>query len=187
MNIDFMILDFIQKHMRCEMLDAVMPVITALGNGGIIWIAMTAILLCFPKTRRLGAGMAVSLALEAVLCNVILKPLAARTRPFDIRTEIVLLIARPHDYSFPSGHTLAAFTAASVIFCVNRRAGAAAFLFAALMGFSRLYLFVHYTTDILAGAALGCLVGFLTVFIFYKTGNWPARESRAEGQKPHGG
>ena len=98
MNIDFMILDFIQKHMRCEMLDAVMPVITALGNGGIIWIAMTAILLCFPKTRRLGAGMAVSLALEAVLCNVILKPLAARTRPFDIRTEIVLLIARPHDY-----------------------------------------------------------------------------------------
>ena len=66
MNIDFMILDFIQKHMRCEMLDAVMPVITALGNGGIIWIAMTAILLCFPKTRRLGAGMAVSLALEVI-------------------------------------------------------------------------------------------------------------------------
>ena len=168
MNIDFMILDFIQKHMRCEMLDAVMPVITALGNGGIIWIAMTAILLCFPKTRRLGAGMAVSLALEAVLCNVILKPLAARTRPFDIRTEIVLLIARPHDYSFPSGHTGAAFAAAAALYFGKSCGWIPAGILAVLMGFSRLYLYVHYPTDVLGGALLGIITGWMSVRFFEK-------------------
>ena len=178
---------YMAQHLRPEWLNPVMIVVSLVGNAGLIWFLFALFMLCKPKYRRGGLALVCAMVAGFLLGNIFLQNLVMRPRPCWEFPEVAMLVAVPHDYSFPSGHTLAAFTAASVIFCVNRRAGAAAFLFAALMGFSRLYLFVHYTTDILAGAALGCLVGFLTVFIFYKTGNWPARESRAEGQKPHGG
>lgn len=116
MNFELGILDFIQSHLRSDVLDFIMPLITKLGDGGILWICLSLILLLFRKTRRTGIVMAVSLALEVLCCNVILKPFVARTRPCDMNTAVQLLVPRPSDYSFPSGHTGAAFAAASALF-----------------------------------------------------------------------
>lgn len=122
------LLDWIQMHLRCDFLDTVMPYLTALGNGGILWILCAALLLLLPQTRKAGAAMAVALALEALCCNIVLKPLAARIRPFDVNTAVQLLIPAPTDYSFPSGHTGAAFSAASALFFEKRRGWVLAFL-----------------------------------------------------------
>ena len=105
--------------MRTPILDTIMCVITKLGNAGMIWILLTVILLIIPKTRRTGVILMLALCVDVVLCNGILKNLVRRIRPFDVNTSIQLLVARPHDYSFPSGHTAASFTAGtySRIFC----------------------------------------------------------------------
>ena len=138
-----------------------MPVITTLGNGGVIWIVCAVVLLLIPKTRKIGVVLAVSLAIEALCCNVILKPLAARIRPFDMNTAVQLLISPPTDFSFPSGHTGAAFAAASALFFCKNRLWIAALVLAILIAFSRLYLYVHYPSDVLGGILLGILSGWL--------------------------
>lgn len=158
---DFFILDFIQSHLRCGFLDMAMPLITKLGDAGILWILSALLLLLFPKTRRTGAVMAASLALEALFCNLLLKPLVARIRPYDINTTVQLLIARPMDFSFPSGHAGASFAAASALFYSKDRLWIPAVILASLIGFSRLYLYVHYPTDVLAGIVIGILFGWL--------------------------
>lgn len=161
MGIDFGILDFIQANLRCGLLDAVMPLITKLGDRGILWICCSLLLLIFPKTRKAGAAMAVSLGLEALFCNVFLKPFVARIRPYDINLNVQLLIPPPKDFSFPSGHTGASFAAASSLFFGRNRLSVPAFAVAALIGFSRLYLYVHYPTDVLAGTLIGIMFGWL--------------------------
>lgn len=137
-----------------------MPLLTKLGDGGILWICCTVMLLLFRKTRKAGAAMAVSLALEVICCSVILKPLVARPRPYDVNA-VQLLIPPLSDYSFPSGHTGAAFAAASSLFFSKNRLWIPALVIAVLMGFSRLYLYVHYPSDVLAGALLGIMLGWL--------------------------
>lgn len=161
MNFELGILDFIQSHLRSDVLDFIMPLITKLGDGGILWICLSLILLLFRKTRRTGIVMAVSLALEVLCCNVILKPFVARTRPCDMNTAVQLLVPRPSDYSFPSGHTGAAFAAASALFFSKNRIWIPTVILAALIGFTRLYLYVHYPSDVLAGALLGIMFGCL--------------------------
>ncbi len=158
---EFLLLDFIQAHMRCAFLDAVLPVLSRLGNGGLLWIALSVILLLLPRTRRVGAAMALSLALEALCCNVILKPLVARARPFTLRPDVALLIPPPGDFSFPSGHTGSAAAAVTTLYAARQR-GRLVFLLTALgIAFSRLYLYVHYPTDVLAGALIGIACGIL--------------------------
>lgn len=157
MNLDLGILDFIQTYLKNDILDAVIPFITKLGDGGILWILCSAFLLFFPKTRRVGAVMAISLVLEALCCNMILKPLFARERPYNVNTAVQLLIPPPSDYSFPSGHTGAAFAIASSLFLAKNRLWIPAFVLAVLIGFTRLYLYVHYPSDVLAGILLGIL------------------------------
>lgn len=137
-----------------------MPLLTKLGDGGILWICCTVMLLLFRKTRKAGAAMAVSLALEVICCSVILKPLVARPRPYDVNA-VQPLIPPLSDYSFPSGHTGAAFAAASSLFFSKNRLWIPALVIAVLMGFSRLYLYVHYPSDVLAGALLGIMLGWL--------------------------
>ena len=115
-QIDLAILDFIRAHMTSPLGDRIMPIITMLGDNGIIWIIMAAILLLFKRTRKLGAAMAIALVIDVICCNFIIKPLVARVRPFDVKTAVDLIIAAPGDYSFPSGHTAAAFAAFSALF-----------------------------------------------------------------------
>ena len=103
MYMELAILDAIQAHLRCNFFDVMMPLVTKLGNGGILWIISAAVLLLIPKTRKIGAAMLVALGLEVLCCNIILKPLVARIRPCDVNTAVQLLVSRPTDFSFPSG------------------------------------------------------------------------------------
>ena len=142
-----------------------MPAVTALGDGGILWIGTAAVLLLTPRHRRTGAAIAAALVLEALCCNVILKPLVARLRPCDVNTAVQLLISRPDDFSFPSGHTGASFAAVGTMFASRDRLWIPALPLAALIAFSRLYLYVHYPSDVLAGALLGIMAGWLGSFL----------------------
>ena len=161
MQFELSVLDNIQSYLRCDFLDATMPIISMLGNVGAIWIVCAVVLLVIPKTRKVGVVLAVSLAIEALCCNVILKPLVARIRPFDVNTAVQLLISPPTDFSFPSGHTGAAFAAASALFFSKNRLWIPSLVLAILIAFSRLYLYVHYPTDVLGGILLGILSGWL--------------------------
>lgn len=160
MYFELSILDFIQTHLRNTVLDTVMPAITVLGNGGILWIGSTALLLLLPKTKKIGAAMAAGLLLEALCCNLILKPLVERIRPCDVNSAVQLLITRPTDFSFPSGHTGASFAATAALYFKKSRLWIPASALSVLIAFSRLYLYVHYPSDVLAGAMLGILAGW---------------------------
>lgn len=161
MEWEFAILDALQS-IRTPLGDMVMSRITALGNGGILWIVLTCILLAFPKTRRAGFILAAALCWDLVLCNGILKNLFARIRPFDVNTAMELLIRKPKDYSFPSGHTAASFAAVSALyFSGMRKLWKIALPIALVIAFSRLYLYVHYPTDILGGAIVGVIAGYV--------------------------
>lgn len=163
--LDFQILDFLQQHCRNGALDWFFSRLTHLGDAGIIWIVLALGLLLYPKTRRSGAVVAIALVLDLILCNGILKNLIARTRPYDINTAVELLIKTPSDYSFPSGHTAAAFAAVTALFCCRSRFRIPAFVLAVLIAFSRLYLYVHFPTDILGGVFVGLVCGCAAAWI----------------------
>lgn len=170
---DLPILDWIAENLWCPFLDAVMPAITHLGDAGAVWILLAAVLLCFPKHRKTGLSMALALLIGLVVCNLTLKPLVARMRPFDYQLlhfgkEIPLLISAPTDYSFPSGHTNASFAAATALLLRNRKLGVPAMVLAALIAFSRLYLYVHYPTDVLASVVLGASVALAATYLVNK-------------------
>ena len=120
MEFEFWILDFLQT-LHHPLLDVLMKGASFLGNGGILWIILTIVLLCIPKTRTAGMIMAVSLCADALLCNVLLKPAVARIRPYDVNTAVSLLIKAPLDYSFPSGHTAASFAAVSALYFADQK------------------------------------------------------------------
>lgn len=157
-------LNSIQHLLRNEFLDAFMPFISSLGNAGIFWILLTAVLLIIPKTRKAGVASAIALLLMLVTGNMILKPLVARLRPFTVNTAVELLIPPPTDFSFPSGHTFASFASATAILKNNRKLGIPALILAALIAFSRLYLYVHFPTDVFFGLLLGILAGLIGNF-----------------------
>lgn len=170
MSIEFKILDFIQT-LHTPVLDKIMVGVTKLGDVGIIWIILTAILLIIPKTRRTGGVMLVALVVQTVLCNVILKNLFARTRPYDVNTTVQLLVPKLHDFSFPSGHTSASFTAVSALYFSKYKLWKPALILACLIAVSRLYLYVHYPTDVLGGLLLGVLSGYIGYKIMEKVKN----------------
>lgn len=161
MNFDMVILDLIQSNIRTGFMDAIMPFITQLGDAGLIWIILSICLIIPKKTRKIGFVMIIALILNGIICNIILKPMLARIRPFDVNTAIKLLINKPRDFSFPSGHTSASFTAASVLFFRKSKLFVPSLVLAFLISFSRLYLYVHYPSDVLAGLVLGILCGYI--------------------------
>lgn len=160
MSFELGILDFIQANFGGPVLDSVMPFITRLGDGGIIWLIGSAVLLVIPKTRKTGAAMVASLVMEVICCNIILKPLVGRIRPCDVNESVQLLIARPTDFSFPSGHTGASFAATSALLFSKNRLWIPAMVLSVLIAFSRLYLYVHYPSDVIAGAMIGMITGW---------------------------
>ncbi len=162
-SIDFIILDFIHNNLTSPFMDAFMVFITTLGNGGAIWIVITVLMLLSKKYRKTGIMMTIGLVLCMLIGNVILKPHIARLRPFQIKEGIDLLIKAPHDYSFPSGHTFSSILGGIIIFTRHKKAGIYALILAVLISFSRLYLYVHFPSDVIAGAILGALTALFSI------------------------
>ena len=172
-SFDLPVLDWIAANLWCPMLDAVMPVITLLGDAGIFWIAIAVLFIFTRKYRKTGIGMMFALMMGLLVCNIWLKPTIARIRPYDFQMEyflkeIPLLVGGMHDFSFPSGHTISSFEAGVVILLNSKKLGIPAMILACLIAFSRLYLYVHYPTDVIASILLGTAFAFLGNFLAQK-------------------
>lgn len=156
------------QGLHADWLNPVMIFLSAIGEVGLVWILISIVLALVPRTRRCGLSMMAAMALSFLLGNVLLKNLIARPRPCIVDTSVTMLVPVPAEYSFPSGHSLNGFTAAVTMFLYYRRPGVAALALASVIAFSRMYLFVHYPTDILAGIALGILDACLVVWLLRK-------------------
>lgn len=171
LGFDFAILDFIRENIANPLMDVIMKIVTTSGDAGIIWIVAAILCLIFKKTRKAGTCMAIALILVLLISNLTLKPLIARPRPFILREEIELIISAPSGFSFPSGHTASSFAAATGLFIYHKKLGIAALIWAFLIAFSRLYMYVHYPTDVMAGMLVGILcavIGMVLVNKFYQ-------------------
>lgn len=160
------ILLWIQNHLRNPILDPIMQFITSLGDGGILWIIVTAVLLIIPKTRKTGILCLISLGFTVLVNNIILKNLVNRTRPFVAIPDLILITKDPGDASFPSGHTAASFSVVVVmLMTMKKRYGIPAIILASLIALSRLYVGVHYPSDVLGGFIVATLIAVATVEI----------------------
>ena len=172
-NLDGEILLQIQQHLRTDMLTPFMKIVTFLGNGGWFWILCAVVLLAIPRTRKTGYAAVLSLIFGVIVTNLLLKNIVARPRPFAEIEALIPLIAKPTDFSFPSGHTTASFAVALVMLrMLPKKIGIPAVVLAALVAFSRLYLGVHYPTDVLAGFVVALVGSSLAVWgVRTKLGN----------------
>ncbi len=177
-NIQFDILDFIQNCLRTPVGDGVMPIITRLGNGGILWIVTGLLLMISRKHRKNGILLLTALIVEALLCNVWLKNAVAAPRPCHLNPTVELLIACPQDYSFPSGHTGASFAAVTALWLGKERRWYLALIPALLIAFSRMYLYVHFPADILGGVLVGVISGFLAFGVIRILSGWYGKRKK---------
>ncbi len=154
------------QSLHFPLLNYIMIFITSLGNGGLIWIVAALFLIFQNKNmlKREGFTIAVALIIFSVLGLLILKPIIARPRPF-VAQGVDILIKEPMGFSFPSGHTGSSFAAASVIYFYNKKRGLLALILATLIAFSRMYLFVHYPSDIVGGLILGIISSRIAIKI----------------------
>ncbi len=143
------------QNLHTPILDKVMVFITTLGDDGIFWIIIALLMLLFKKTRKCGCMVLITMAICYVIGNIGLKNIIQRPRPCRIDNSVPLLIPFPSEFSFPSGHTLHGFAAATAIFLHFKKPGIVALILAGLIAFSRMYLFVHFPTDILGGVIIG--------------------------------
>lgn len=175
--LDGNILLFIQEFLRNPVLTPIMKVITMLGNGGLIWIVFTLLLLALPRTRRVGCMMTAALLGTLLINNIILKNLVARTRPYEVVEGLTYLVKKPTDLSFPSGHAGCAFAAACIMFRrLPGRYGVPALALAVLISLSRLYVGVHYPTDVLFGMVSGIAISYTAEVIVGRLWKAPGKD-----------
>lgn len=179
MDTEYAILNYIQENYKSLMFDNITRVLAYLGSMSMIWVVLTIICLIVKKYRRVGISLAANFIFNAVAANVIIKTIVARPRPCTLNTTVELITKVPFDASFPSGHTLYAFGAATIIFIYNKWLGILAYIFAIIMGLSRMYAYVHFPTDVLFGAIFGILFAItsyiLEQMIFGKKTKAPAK------------
>jgi undecaprenyl-diphosphatase len=170
-SIDNTVIFFVQNYFHNPALDNLMVFLSTIGNTGAVWLLLAALFLFFPRYRKYGVMILLALLFTSLTGEILLKHLVQRVRPCNADLLMPMLISRPNSFSFPSGHTSSSFAAALVIWTANKRFGIFAAVLALLIAFSRLYLFVHYPSDILAGLLLGLLCGALSIRIidrFYR-------------------
>jgi len=171
MGFEFVFLDFLQS-IRFGLLDSFMVFITTIGDAGLFWIILSILLMVFRKTRKVGIACFMALVFSGIFTNLVLKNLIGRERPYMFK-DIKLLIDAQPDYSFPSGHTSAAFSAAFVLMREKFTLGkikiyVIALVIAALMSFSRMYLYVHFPSDILGSLIISYLYAILAIYLTKK-------------------
>lgn len=168
-NLDSSILLWIQEHVRNSVLNPIFISITTLGNAGVIWIILTIVLLIPKKTRRIGIISACALLGSLLINNLILKNLVGRIRPYEVIDGLMPLVAKPSGASFPSGHAGSSFASGWVLYRnLPKRFGIPALVLAVLIACSRLYVGVHYPSDVLVGTMNGILIAYLAQYIVDK-------------------
>ena len=160
------LLQGLQEAVGCPLLDKLTVAISVTGDKGIGLIILALVLLCIPKTRKVGVVVAVALVLDLLLVNLTLKPLVARVRPYDLGIDLNLITHHPSDYSFPSGHTAVAFAGAVALYAAGKKWMTAGVVYACCMGFCRMYLLMHYPTDVVFGALAGAVCGMAAIWIW---------------------
>ena len=164
--LDGEILLWIQMYLRHEVLTPVLTFITHLGDKGLFWIVLSLLLLIKKSTRKTGFLSLLSLLVTFLIVNVCMKNGFARIRPYETLTDLLFLIEKQSDFSFPSGHSASSFASAVVLFKqLPKRYGIPILILAVLIAFSRIYMGVHYPTDILAGILIGSIVALLIVYV----------------------
>lgn len=158
---------WIQEHVRVPALNGIVSAISHLGDAGIFWIVLTLVLIAIKKTRKVGICCAVSMVFTLLVVNCCLKPIVARIRPYDLpemANILKILVPAEHDFSFPSGHSSNSFACAWVLFRgKDKRIGIPAIVLASLIALSRLYVGVHYPTDVICGILAGVLCAQLAI------------------------
>lgn len=171
-KIDISILNLIQ-NLKSPLMDKIMTTITAFGNMGIFWILLIIIFLTTKEYKKMAKYMIICLLVNIIIVNLIIKPAVGRQRPFEIVEGIKLLILKPQDPSFPSGHSAISFCMLTTIlfFSKSKTINIMAALLAILIAFSRLYLYVHFPSDVFCGIIFGVLSSLITLkFCFSKKG-----------------
>lgn len=159
-ELDGEILLFIQEFLRFEWLNPIVLFLTSLGDGGLIWIVLAALLLTQKKYQKAGVSMAVALLIGLLITNVLLKNQICRPRPYAAIPELQSLTTAS-GWSFPSGHSTSSIAAAAAMFPRTPGwMGVSALILAVLICLSRLYVGVHYPTDVICGALVGVLAAF---------------------------
>lgn len=168
-NAEIHFLLYIQESVRNPWLDLIVTFLTGLGNAGWIWILLSALLLIPKKTRKIGFISFLSLFASLIVNNLLLKNLVGRMRPYDVCRSLIPLVAKPVDASFPSGHTGSSFASAYIMYrYLPKREGIAAIVLAALIGLSRLYVGVHYPSDVLTGMMTGIWSGYMAAWAYQR-------------------
>lgn len=171
-NLDENILLWIQNNLRNDTLTSFFKLITSLGDGGFIWVIFTIILLLCNKTKKIGIMSAITLILASIMNNLILKEIFERTRPYEVVEGLNSVIGNMNSFSFPSGHTASSFAMATVLYRqLPFKFGILAIVLAILIGFSRMYLGVHYPSDVCVGILIGIVSGYITVNFYNKFSN----------------
>lgn len=166
-SLDKALLELFSQGIKNGFFDVLMPFVSSINNQGDIWIALAILLMINKNTkiRRLGITVLIALAFGAILGEQILKNLIARTRPISEEFNFNFIVNLPKSYSFPSGHTTSSFAAFGAFLFSEARYKYWVLLLASLIGFSRIYLHVHYPSDIIGGIVLGLLCGWAAVRI----------------------
>lgn len=156
------------QSLHNPILDVIMPLLSLLGNLGMIWFFAAALLLIRKEYRKYSLMIVLAIATAYLVGELMLKPFVGRPRPCQVNEMVPMLVPVPGSYSFPSGHSASSFAAAMVLLFDNKKFGVAGLVLAVLIAFSRMYLYVHYPTDVAAGILLGILSAFLVRWIYQK-------------------
>lgn len=171
-NIDFSILYWIQDNLRNSFMDFVMPLFSNLQDGGLIWISIAVVMLFFKRTRYCGIAVLFAMGIDTLITEYGIKNVVCRVRPCNLVDDVNMLVKKPTSYSFPSNHSASAFAGAvAVMLTIKKKAWTIpAFVFSGIIAFSRMYVFVHFPSDVFAGILLGSTISVLVCYLMKKTG-----------------